>query len=84
MLALLQDNCFDLCFLAQVVCMREEYISVLSTSSETDSIGRFGRYQYISKNQISADITVYLCRRVCDSLCFEQVTATVASKFPWV
>jgi len=38
--ALLQDYCLDLgslCFLAQVVCMREEYKSVLSTPTEADT-----------------------------------------------
>jgi len=34
--------------------MREEYNSVLSTLAEADKIGRFGRYQYIGKTQISA------------------------------
>jgi len=37
--------------------MHEEYISVLSTLIEADNIGRFGRYQYIGKTQISADIS---------------------------
>jgi len=32
--------------------MREEYNSVLSTPTEADKIGRFGRYQYIGKTQI--------------------------------
>jgi len=41
-----------LCFLAQVVCVHEEYNSVLSTPTEADFIGQFGRYQYISKTQI--------------------------------
>ena len=35
--------------------MREEYNSVLSTLTEADKIGRFGRYRYIGKTQISAD-----------------------------
>jgi len=63
LLALLQDNCLDLvrcAFLAQVVWMREEYNSVLSTPIEADNIGRFGRYRYIGKTQISADISVDL------------------------
>jgi len=34
--------------------MREEYNSVLSTPAEADKIGRFGRYRYIGKTQISA------------------------------
>jgi len=34
-------------FLAQVVWMREEYNSVLSTPTEADKISRFGRYWYI-------------------------------------
>jgi len=34
--------------------MREEYNSVLSTLTEADKIGRFGRYRYIGKTQISA------------------------------
>jgi len=34
--------------------MREEYNSVLSTATEADKIGRFGRYRYIGKTQISA------------------------------
>jgi len=29
--------------------MREEYNSVLSTLTEADNIGRFGRYRYIGK-----------------------------------
>jgi len=46
--------------------MREEYNNVLSTPSAAGEIGRFGRYQYIGKTQISADyigqadISVYL------------------------
>jgi len=46
--------------------MREEYTSVLPIPTEADKIGRFGRYQYIGKTQISADyigqanISVYL------------------------
>jgi len=35
--------------------MGEEYNSVSSTSTEADKIGRFGRYRYIGKTQISAD-----------------------------
>jgi len=34
--------------------MREEYNSVLSTPTEADKIGRFGRYRYIGETQISA------------------------------
>ena len=34
--------------------MREEYDSVLSTPTEADKIGRFGRYRYIGETQISA------------------------------
>jgi len=34
--------------------MREEYSSVLSTPTEADKIGRFGRYRYIGKTQMSA------------------------------
>jgi len=43
--------------------MREEYNSVLSTPTEADDNGRFGRYRYIGKTQISADISVdlYFC-----------------------
>jgi len=43
---------------------------MLSTPTETDKIGRFGQYQYISKTQISADyigqanISVYLYSKV--------------------
>jgi len=46
--------------------MREEYNSVLSTPTEADKIGRFGRYRYIGQTEISvdyigqADISVYL------------------------
>jgi len=40
--------------------MREEYNSVLSTPTEADKIGRFGRYRYIGKIQISVDISVDL------------------------
>jgi len=49
----------SLCFLTQVVWMREEYNSVLSTPIEADNISRFGRYRYIGKTQISASI-IYL------------------------
>jgi len=38
--------------------MRVEYNSVLSTPIEADNIGRLGRYRYISKTQISVDISV--------------------------
>jgi len=57
-----------LCFLAQVVYMREEYNSVLSTPTEANKIGRFGRY--IGKTQISAtaDIYLYLQRKSSTSL----------------
>jgi len=58
LLALLQDNCLDmvgsLCFFAEVVSMREESNSILSTTTVADKIGRFGRYRYIGKTQISA------------------------------
>jgi len=37
--------------------MREKYNSALSTPIEADTIGRFDRYQYIGKTQISADIS---------------------------
>ena len=37
--------------------MREEYNSVLSTPIEAHNIGRFGRYRYIGKTQMSADIS---------------------------
>jgi len=40
--------------------MREEYIGVLSTPIVADNIGRFGRYRYIGKTQISVDISVDL------------------------
>jgi len=41
--------------------MREEYSSVLSTSTEANNISRFDQYRYIGKTQISADnILVYL------------------------
>ena len=50
----------SLCFLAQVVWMCEEYNSVLSTPIEADTISRFGRYRYIGKTQISANILVNL------------------------
>jgi len=36
--------------------MREECNSVLSTPTEVDNIGRFDRYRYIGKTQISADL----------------------------
>jgi len=44
--------------------MREEYNSVLSTPTEVNKIGRFGRYRYIGKTQISADISasIYIGR----------------------
>ena len=50
LLALLQDNCLDLvlcAFLCKFVRMCEEYNSVLSTPTEAEKIGRFGRYRYI-------------------------------------
>jgi len=34
-----------------------EYNSVLSTLAEAENIGRFGRYRYVGKTQISADIS---------------------------
>jgi len=34
--------------------MREEYNSALSTPTEGDKIGRFGRFRYIGETQISA------------------------------
>jgi len=37
--------------------MREEYNSVFSTPTEADFISHFGRYQYIGKTQILADIS---------------------------
>jgi len=40
--------------------MREEYNKVLSTPTEADKISHFGRYRYINKTQISADILVIL------------------------
>jgi len=40
--------------------MREEYSSVLSTPIEADNIGQNGRYRYIGKTQIPADISVHL------------------------
>ena len=43
--------------------MREEYNSVLSTPIEADNIGRFSRYRYIGKTQISADISVDLWKK---------------------
>jgi len=43
LLVLLQDDWVDLVH-AQVVCMCEEYNSVLSTPTEPDKIRRFGRY----------------------------------------
>ena len=46
----------SLCFLVEVVCMRDEYNIILSTPIEADNIGRFGQYRYIGKTQISADI----------------------------
>jgi len=46
-------------FLAQVVWMREEYSSVLSTPTEADKIGRFGWYRYIGKSQICARPIIY-------------------------
>ena len=46
----------SLCFLVEVVCMRDEYNIILSTPIEADNIGCFVQYQYIGKTQISADI----------------------------
>jgi len=46
--------------------MCEEYNSVLTTPTEADEIGCFGRYQYIGETQITAryivqaDIPVYV------------------------
>jgi len=43
--------------------MREKYNSVLSTPTEADKIGRFGRYRYIGETQRyirQADISIYL------------------------
>jgi len=45
--------------------MREEYNSVLSTTTATDNIGRFDRY--IGKTRISADISARLIyRSICN------------------
>jgi len=44
----------------QVAGVHEEYNSILSTITEADKIGCFGRYRYISKTQISADMSVDL------------------------
>jgi len=56
LLALLQDNCLDLircAFLHKLSgCVRN--ITVLTTPTEADKIGHFGRYLYIGKTQISA------------------------------
>jgi len=58
LLGLRQDSWLgSLCFLAQVVCMCEEYDSALSTPTEADFIGHFDWYRYIGKTQIS----VHLC-----------------------
>ena len=57
LLALLQDNYVDLVrcvFLRKLSGMREEDNSVLSTPTEADKIGPFGRYRYIGETQISA------------------------------
>jgi len=43
--------------------MREEYNSILSTPTEADKIGRFGRYRYIGKFQILAHISAMLIYR---------------------
>jgi len=47
LLALLQDNCLDLvrCAFLQVVWMREEYNSVLSTPTEANKIGPIPIYR---------------------------------------
>jgi len=54
------SNCWlaALRFVAQFVWMREEYNIVLSTTTDADKFGRFGRY--IGKTQILADISVDL------------------------
>jgi len=49
--------------------MRGEYNSVLSTPTEADNIGRFGRYRYLGKTQISADISVDLQVNVVSIVC---------------
>jgi len=55
-----------LCFIAQVICICEEYNSVCSRPTEADKIGPFGQYRYIGKIQIlaryigDADVSVYL------------------------
>jgi len=41
-------TCFIVLF-AQVVWVREEYNSILSTPTKANEIGRFGQYRYISK-----------------------------------
>jgi len=45
---------FKSCFFVQVVWMREEYNSVLSTPTEADKVDHFGRHRYIDETQISA------------------------------
>jgi len=59
-----------LCFLEQVVWIREEYNSVLPTPTEADKFGRFGRYRYIGKTQISAD---FIGPSLQTTTCFQNV-----------
>jgi len=40
--------------------MRKEYNSVLSTPTEADKIGRFGRYRYIGETQILVYLYIFL------------------------
>jgi len=71
-------------FLAQVVWMREEYNSVLSTPTEAGKISCFGRYRYIGKTQILADYTdilVYLYFRGFEQLSNSIRLNMLASKF---
>jgi len=49
--------------------MREEYSSVLSTSTEADKIGRFGRCRYTGKTQLAPryiGLSLVFCVRYSD------------------
>ena len=57
--------------------MREEHNSLLSTPTEADKIGYYGRYRYIGKTQLSADISA---RPIYRSISSDNVVADAHSR----
>ena len=57
--------------------MHEEHNSLLSTPTEADKIGYYGRYRYIGKTQLSADISA---RPIYRSISSDNVVADAHSR----